>query len=179
MSKGTRWGLGLLSFQAVGREGLETMVFTLAIIFASDRQAASPVHGKLLLIGAALGLAVALGVAFAIYKLGAKLNLRRFFQVLGILLMVFAAGLLADAIENMQQLHWLDFGRHVLWNTRARFQRRRVSATSFIPYSATQINRQNCRRACGSSIWSSAQFFSFAWVRAVDVADERVTVPTW
>src|SRR5665213_4343373 len=32
-------------------------------------------------------------------------------------LMVFAAGLLADAVENMQQLHWLDFGRHVLWNT--------------------------------------------------------------
>jgi high-affinity iron transporter len=93
------------------------MVFTLAIVFASDRQAATPVHGKLLLIGAALGLAVALGVAFAIFKLGAKLNLRRFFRVLGIALMVFAAGLLADAVENMQQLHWLDFGRHVLWNT--------------------------------------------------------------
>ena len=30
-----RWGLGLLAFQAVGREGLETMVFTLAIVFAS------------------------------------------------------------------------------------------------------------------------------------------------
>ena len=117
LSKGNRWGLGLLAFQAVGREGLETMVFTLAIIFASDRQAATPVHGKLLLIGAVLGLAVALGVAFAIFKLGAKLNLRRFFRVLGIVLMVFAAGLLADAVENMQQLHWLDFGRHVLWNT--------------------------------------------------------------
>jgi high-affinity iron transporter len=117
LTKGKRWGLGLLAFQAVGREGLETMVFTLAIIFASDRQAASPVHGKLLLLGAALGLAVALSVAFAIFKLGAKLNMRRFFQVIGILLMVFAAGLLADAVENMQQLHWLDFGRHVLWNT--------------------------------------------------------------
>ena len=35
----TRWGLGLLAFQAVGREGLETMVFTLAIVFASS------VHG--------------------------------------------------------------------------------------------------------------------------------------
>jgi high-affinity iron transporter len=56
-------------------------------------------------------------VAFAIFKLGAKLNMRRFFQVIGILLMVFAAGLLADAVENMQQLHWLDFGRRVLWNT--------------------------------------------------------------
>jgi high-affinity iron transporter len=117
LSKGKRWGLGLLAFQAVGREGLETMVFTLAIIFASDRQAASPVHGKLLLIGAGLGLALALGVAFAIFKLGAKLNMRKFFRVLGILLMVFAAGLLADAIENMQQLHWLRFGGHVLWNT--------------------------------------------------------------
>jgi high-affinity iron transporter len=117
LSTGKRWGLGLLAFQAVGREGLETMVFTLAIIFASDRQAAAPVHGKLLLIGAALGLAVALSVAFAIFKLGAKLNMRRFFRVLGVVLMVFAAGLLADAVENMQQLHWLRFGGHVLWNT--------------------------------------------------------------
>jgi high-affinity iron transporter len=117
LSKGRRWGLGLLAFQAVGREGLETMVFTLAIIFASDRQAASPVHGKLLLLGAALGLAVALSVAFAIFKLGVKLNMRKFFRVLGIVLMLFAAGLLADAVENMQQLHWLRFGGHVLWNT--------------------------------------------------------------
>src|SRR5579862_5995935 len=31
-----RWGLGLLAFQAVGREGVETMVFTLAIVFASS-----------------------------------------------------------------------------------------------------------------------------------------------
>jgi high-affinity iron transporter len=93
------------------------MVFTLAIIFAADRQAPSPVHGKLLLIGAGLGLAIALAVAFAIFKMGAKLNMRKFFRVLGVALMVFAAGLLADAIENMQQLHWLSFGGHVLWNS--------------------------------------------------------------
>ncbi len=117
LSTGKRWGLGLLAFQAVGREGLETMVFTLAIIFAADGQAATPVHGKLLLIGAFLGLAVALAVAFAIFKLGAKLNMRKFFRVLGLTLMVFAAGLLADAVENMQELHWLRFGGHVLWNT--------------------------------------------------------------
>jgi len=30
---------------------------------------------------------------------------------------VFAAGLLADAIENMQQLGWLPFLGHTLWNT--------------------------------------------------------------
>ena len=36
-----RFGLGLLAFQAVGREGVETMVFTLAIVFASSNQAAT------------------------------------------------------------------------------------------------------------------------------------------
>jgi high-affinity iron transporter len=117
LTRGGRFGLGVLAFQAVGREGLETMVFTLAIIFSSSRQAATPVHGDLLLIGAALGLVVALSIAYAIYKLGAKLNLKRFFRILGIVLMVFAAGLLADAIENLQQLGWLTIGTHVMWNS--------------------------------------------------------------
>ncbi len=117
LSTGSRWGLALLAFQAVGREGLETMVFTLAIIFASSRQAATPVHGNLLIVGAALGLLVAMAVAFAIYRLGTRINMRRFFRVLGVTLMVFAAGLLSDAVENMQQLGWLPFWRHVVWNS--------------------------------------------------------------
>lgn len=117
LSGGTRAGLGILAFQAVGREGVETMVFTLAIVFASTKQAATPVHGDFLLFGAALGLLIALCTAFAIYRLGARLNLRRFFQILGILLMIFAAGLLVDAVENLQQLGWLPFGQTALWNT--------------------------------------------------------------
>lgn len=117
LSQGKRWGLAILSFQAVGREGLETMVFTLAIIFANSKQAAAPLHGGALWLGALLGIAVALLIAFYIYKLGAKLNMRRFFQVLGVALMVFAAGLLADAIQNMQELTWLPFGRGQLWNS--------------------------------------------------------------
>ena len=82
-SQGNALGPRRLSFQAVGREGLETMVFTLAIVFASSRQAATPVHGDLLLIGAALGLAVALALAFAMYRLGAKLNLANSFASSG------------------------------------------------------------------------------------------------
>src|ERR1039458_7799085 len=83
LSKGTRWGLGLLAFQAVGREGLETMVFTLAIVFANSDRKSTPVHGNLVLLGAGLGLVAALAVAYAIYMLGAKLNMRKFFRVLG------------------------------------------------------------------------------------------------
>jgi high-affinity iron transporter len=104
-----RWGLGLLAFQAVGREGLETVVFTLAIIFSTSTAGA--------LSGAAIGLAGALVVAFVIYRLGHKLNLARFFTVIGVLLMVFAAGLLADAIENLQQLGWLPVLATPMWHS--------------------------------------------------------------
>lgn len=117
LSRGTRFGLGILSFQAVGREGLETMVFTLAIVFANSKQAATPVHGGLLWLGAILGLVTSFVLALVIYRMGAKINMKRFFQVLGTVLMVFAAGLLADAVENMQGLHWLNFGQNQLWNS--------------------------------------------------------------
>lgn len=113
----TRFGLGLLSFQAVGREGVETMVFTLAIVFASSRQSTSGAQGRGLLVGAVLGLAVALAMAYAIFKMGRRLNLALFFRILGIVLMVFAAGLLADAVQNMQELGWLPFLGHPMWNT--------------------------------------------------------------
>lgn len=104
-----RWGLGLLAFQAVGREGLETVVFTLAIIFSTSTAGA--------LSGAAIGLAGALAIAFVIYKLGHKLNLARFFTVIGVLLMVFAAGLLADSVENLQQLGWLPVLSSPMWHS--------------------------------------------------------------
>ncbi len=113
----TRWGLRVLAFQAVGREGLETMVFTLAIVFASTTQAGTPVRGNGLLIGALLGLGIALAIAYAIFRLGKRLNMGLFFRIIGIVLMVFAAGLLADAVQNMQELGWLPFLDQTLWNT--------------------------------------------------------------
>jgi high-affinity iron transporter len=104
-----RWGLALLAFQAVGREGLETVVFTLAIIFSTSAAGA--------LSGAAIGLAGGLGVAFVIYRLGHRLNLSRFFTVIGVLLMVFAAGLLADCVQNMQELGWLPVLNVPMWHS--------------------------------------------------------------
>src|ERR1700722_19510718 len=75
-----RWGLGLLAFQAVGREGLETVVFTLAVVSSPSTVGA--------LSGAVVGLAGALAIAFVIYRLGHRLNLGKFFTVVGLLLMV-------------------------------------------------------------------------------------------
>lgn len=106
-----RLGLVFLAFQAVGREGIETAVFTLAIVFAAGS------GGHLALLGGGVGLAVSLVVAFCIYKLGKKLNVGRFFSVLGTALMFFAAGLLVDAVENLQQLGWITVLEHPLWDT--------------------------------------------------------------
>jgi high-affinity iron transporter len=104
-----RAGLALLAFQAVGREGLETVVFTLAIVFASS--------ARHVLVGGAAGLVAACLVAWLVYRLGKRLNLAAFFTTVGALLMVFAAGLLVDAVENLQQLGWLPVLRQPLWNT--------------------------------------------------------------
>ncbi len=104
-----RWGLGLLAFQAVGREGLETMVFTLAIVFATSA------HGAV--IGGAIGLVASLALACAMYRLGKHINIGLFFRVVGALLIVFAAGILVDGVQNLQQLGWVNVLTHPMWST--------------------------------------------------------------
>ena len=106
---GSGVALGLLAFTTVGREGLETAVFTLAFAFQTS--------GPLLLLGASLGILASLVLCVLIYRLGYRLDYRIFFRVMGILLLFFAAGLLGNAIQNMQELGWLSLGTTPLWNT--------------------------------------------------------------
>jgi high-affinity iron transporter len=109
LSSGARRGLFLLAFQAVGREGLETVVFTLAVVFSTSPASAG--------LGAAIGLLGALALAVCIYRLGRTIDIGAFFRVVGALLMVFAAALLVDAVEDLQQLHWLPVVGRPLWNS--------------------------------------------------------------
>src|SRR6266446_3828130 len=106
---GSAFALGLLAFTSVGREGLESAFFTLAFAFQTN--------AILLLTGALLGMLSAVGLCVLIYRLGYRLDYRVFFRVMGILLLFFAAGLLSDAVQNMQQLGWITFGTTTLWNT--------------------------------------------------------------
>ena len=85
---GSAWALVGMAFFAVLREGLETAVFLLAVFGNSTNPAATGT-------GAALGVAVAVGLGFAIYKGGVRINLARFFRFTGFVLVLVAAGLLA------------------------------------------------------------------------------------
>ena len=94
---GDRQGLALIGmvFFAVGREGLESLFFLLAIIQQSE--------GWAVPLGAALGLASAIAVGFAIYHGGVRLNLRRFFLWTGAFIIFVAAGLLAGAVRAFHE----------------------------------------------------------------------------
>ena len=89
------WALIGMVFFAVGREGLESLFFLLAIIEQSQ--------GWAVPLGAALGLASPVAVGFAIYYGGAKLNLRRFFLWTGAFIIFVAAGLLAGAVRAFHE----------------------------------------------------------------------------
>ncbi len=108
VSGGSGIALGLIAFVTVGREAVETVIFLLAIAYQS-----SPLQ---LVIGAVIGLAIALGVSYAMYRVGLRINLGRFFAIVGSLLMVVAAGLLADGVQNLQGLGVLPGGSMTLFN---------------------------------------------------------------
>ena len=97
---GSAWALIGMAFFAVLREGLETAVFLLAVFGNSTNPAATGT-------GAALGIAVAVGLGFAIYKGGVRINLARFFRLTGFVLVLVAAGLLATAVHTAHEAGWV------------------------------------------------------------------------
>jgi high-affinity iron transporter len=81
---------------AVGREGLETALF-----FFSAAQAAGETTQPL--IGFLLGIAVAVVLAYLIYRGAVRLNLGRFFTITGVLLVFVAAGILGYGVHDLQE----------------------------------------------------------------------------
>jgi len=106
---GTKWGLILVAFIAVFREGVETVLFLSAATFASEGQGT--------LIGAALGLTAAILIGFLIYASTARLNIRLFFNITSVLLLLFAAGLLANGIHEFQEAGVIPTVNGQLWDT--------------------------------------------------------------
>jgi high-affinity iron transporter len=93
-----------MAFFAVLREGLETAIFMLAAFQSSTNPMATG-------LGAALGVIVAVGLGYAIYRGGVRINLSRFFRVTGFVLVLVAAGLLATAVHEFAEAGVLSFGQ--------------------------------------------------------------------
>jgi high-affinity iron transporter len=99
LASGSGLALAALSFFVVVREGLETVLFLFGAF-----QAGTETSGAMKFLGAVLGLAVAVVLGILIYRGGIRLNLRTFFRVTGILILVVAASLLVYGIHELYEV---------------------------------------------------------------------------
>ncbi|MBD2567155.1 FTR1 family iron permease [Anabaena lutea] len=84
------WGVFSLILVAIVREGFETVLFV----------AANFQQGLLPTLGALGGLATAAAIGVLLFKWGVKINIRQFFQVMGVLLVLIVAGLVVSALQH-------------------------------------------------------------------------------
>jgi high-affinity iron transporter len=95
---GGAWGLALLAFTAVIREGIETALFLAGQATSAETGAAW------ILIGALVGLVIAAAIGYGFYRGSRRVNLAVFFKWTGVALVFIAAGLLSHAVHEFIEI---------------------------------------------------------------------------
>jgi len=95
VSANSMWALFSLAFVAVVREGIETVLFLTAAAFTASAAQT--------LVGGALGLMAAAGLGWLLFAAGRRLDVRAFFRATSVLLILFAAGLVAHGVHELQE----------------------------------------------------------------------------
>ena len=103
-----RWGLAGLAFVAVGREGLELALFLTAAALSSSE--------RLVALGGLAGVLGAALLGWGLYASTVRLEVRRFFDLSGALLLLFAAGLVAHGVHEFNDVGWIPAVVEPLWN---------------------------------------------------------------
>ncbi len=88
-----------LVFLAVAREGLELAIFLLAARLTSS--------ALLTYLGATIGLLLAAGLGWLLFNSTRKLNLRQFFRITNLLLILFAAGMVGYGVHEFNEAGWI------------------------------------------------------------------------
>ena len=104
LTEGTAFGLALLAFSAVIREGLETSIFLVGQATSVRADAPS------IVLGALLGLAASVAIGGIFYTGSRRIDLRSFFRWTGIGLIFIAAGLLSQGIHELVEVGAIPFG---------------------------------------------------------------------
>jgi high-affinity iron transporter len=107
LTEGGAWALSILAFTAVIREGIETSLFLLGQVTAASE---AEVGALSTLVGALVGLVIAIGIGYAFYRGAQIINLRTFFRWTGIALIFIAAGLLSHAVHEFVEIGLITVG---------------------------------------------------------------------
>ena len=110
LAEGAGWALTLLAFFAVVREGVETALLL---------QAAFVSTGAVTIVGSLMGLGVAVALGVLMYGFGIRIDLRRFFQITAVVLLLFAAGLVTRAAAEFAEAGLVPALVAQVWSTRA------------------------------------------------------------
>ena len=113
LSTGSGWGLALLAFMAIIREGIETALFITGQVFAASTEEAGELS---IIVGAVLGLLTAAVLGWLIYVGARRINYGTFFRVTGIVLVFIAAGLVANAMHELIEIGVITFGTQPLFD---------------------------------------------------------------
>ena len=112
LAGGGLFGLAVVSFVAVFREGLETVLFLWGVTLQRGPGSALP------LVAAGLcGATLAVATAWLFFRGFAFLSLPTFFRVTGALLLLVAAGLLASGVNKLIALDYLPPLVPQVWNS--------------------------------------------------------------
>ena len=107
LTEGGAWALSILAFTAVIREGIETSLFLLGQVTAATD---AEVGALSTLVGALIGMVIAVGIGYAFYRGAQVINLRTFFRWTGIALIFIAAGLLSHAVHEFVEIGLITIG---------------------------------------------------------------------
>ena len=100
-------GLLLLSFALILREGVELVLFTTALVIQ---------EGIITYLGIAIGLSIAFVIGVLMYAGSVRISMKKLFNWTSVLLVLFAAGMVAYGIHELQEAGLLLIGPLELWN---------------------------------------------------------------
>ncbi|WP_279742167.1 iron uptake transporter permease EfeU [Rothia sp. RSM386] len=92
------WAVVLLAALSVGRESLETTLFIWSATRTSGQEA-----NAIPMLGALVGIAIAVVMAWGMMRGMMRINLSRFFTITGAFLVIVAAGVLSYGIHDLQE----------------------------------------------------------------------------
>lgn len=107
-----------LAFIAVVREGVELALFITAAFFVGNNENVG-LNTIQTLAGVVLGLGTAVLLGWSLFASTVRLDLRRFFQITGLLLILFAAGLVAHGVHEFNEIGWIPSIVEHVWDVNA------------------------------------------------------------